>query len=176
MPSDVNLPDFVETITIGNIITWITLVAGIVVLVRKVTPAMKKLSDTLDDIQGERARPGVPARPGIMERLATQDVSLMNITDKLETAVTNHALVMDQLGHMAATQKRYGKQIDRNSRNVARVETMLLQHIHDSQVWIADLGRSADHYNFKVPDWPQRPAEPGSSEDPDDDDPDPVGT
>ncbi len=48
---------------------------------------------------------------------------------------------------------------------------MLLQHIHDSQVWISDLGRSAEHYNFKVPDWPKRPAAIVLEDDDEDDGP-----
>ena len=45
---------------------------GIVVvwgLIKKVWPLLKKLSDFLDDVAGEPARPGVAARAGLMERV-----------------------------------------------------------------------------------------------------------
>jgi hypothetical protein len=164
----VNVPDFVETITVGNVITWISFIIAVVVVVRKITPILKKLSNTLDDIQGERARPGVPARPGVMERLGNQDVALADIGDKVSHMAGNQAVVvksLEDLKDRANTNFRIARRADRN---VTRVETMLLQHIHDSRVWIDDLGRSAEHYNFKVPDWPTRP--PEKAREPDDDD------
>lgn len=44
-------------ITIGSVIS------------KRVWPIMRKLEHMLDDFNGTKARPGVPERPGIMERV-----------------------------------------------------------------------------------------------------------
>lgn len=40
-------------------------------VVHKVWPVFRKVVHIVDDITGEEARPGVPARPGLMERIST---------------------------------------------------------------------------------------------------------
>ncbi|UBU11593.1 hypothetical protein [Nonomuraea gerenzanensis] len=42
----------------------------------KLIKLLKKLSDAVDDWQGEPARKGVPARPGVMERLEAIEAQL----------------------------------------------------------------------------------------------------
>lgn len=58
---------------VAEVVVWITaaggVIAGLVVAARKVLPLLKKLADFLDDVAGEPARPGVPARAGLMERV-----------------------------------------------------------------------------------------------------------
>lgn len=45
---------------IGSLITWFC---------RRGLPAVRKINHFIDDMTGEEARPGVKARPGILERL-----------------------------------------------------------------------------------------------------------
>lgn len=168
-----NWPDFVETVTVGNIITWVTFIAACVVLVRKVTPVFKTLADLLDDFKGEKARPGVKARPGIMERLEKlEDTGLviMDVRDKLEHMDKSNINVAKEVQRLATIQGKNVRNIRDANRRVQRVETMLMQHVHDSKVWIDDLARNAEHYNFKVPDWPVRPQDPWLHDDDEDDD------
>lgn len=42
---------------------------GAVWTVRKIAPVARKLGHLVDDLVGEPERPGVPARPGLMERM-----------------------------------------------------------------------------------------------------------
>lgn len=42
----------------------------------KVWPFVRKLNHFVDDVAGEPARRGVPARPGLMERMATVETDL----------------------------------------------------------------------------------------------------
>ena len=51
------------------LVALIILIAAAVAFVRLVWPVLKKWSDLADDLLGEKARPGVPARPGLMERM-----------------------------------------------------------------------------------------------------------
>jgi len=45
--------------------------AGMVVAVRQATPVVRNIIGVFNDLAGEAARPGVPARPGIVESLAS---------------------------------------------------------------------------------------------------------
>lgn len=44
----------------------------------------RRLVNLAEDLLGEAARPGVPARPGVMERLAAHDQSLAGIHRQLQ--------------------------------------------------------------------------------------------
>lgn len=48
----------------------IVIVAAVAMVAVKLWPLFRKLGHFLDDVAGEPARPGVEARPGLMERLA----------------------------------------------------------------------------------------------------------
>lgn len=41
----------------------------------KLAPLARRITHFLDDWQGEDARPGIPRRPGVLERLQTQEVA-----------------------------------------------------------------------------------------------------
>ncbi|MGR6923077.1 hypothetical protein ACU635_53235 [[Actinomadura] parvosata] len=50
--------------------------AGGVAVITKLVKFLKKLSDAIDDWQGEPDRPGVPGRPGVMQRLEKIEAQL----------------------------------------------------------------------------------------------------
>lgn len=50
---------------------WLAAIAVIIWVGVKVWPYLRKLSHFIDDVAGEPARPGIPARQGLMERLST---------------------------------------------------------------------------------------------------------
>lgn len=49
----------------------IAVITGIILTVKMTAPVIKGITHFFDDLRGEEARPGVPARPGIMEAMAT---------------------------------------------------------------------------------------------------------
>lgn len=53
-------------IVIGVVLRWVITTGA---------PALKKLTDMADDFLGEPSRPGVDARPGVMERLKAAEVA-----------------------------------------------------------------------------------------------------
>ena len=53
--------------TVASILTVVSAIAGFLLWLH---PKMKRLTDMLDDWTGEEARPGVPKRDGVMERLS----------------------------------------------------------------------------------------------------------
>lgn len=54
-------------------VNWLIVLALIIttgsIISKRIWPIMRKLEHMLDDFNGTEARPGVPARPGIMERV-----------------------------------------------------------------------------------------------------------
>lgn len=70
-------PELWQVVAVGasGLTAWVTWVKG-------VAPAFRwasSMKDTLDDLYGEAERPGVPARPGMMERLAETDLAVAEI-------------------------------------------------------------------------------------------------
>lgn len=63
------LQTFLEGISLWTVGVWATFIGVLAVAVWKVLPLLKKLGNFLDDVGGEPARPGVPARAGLMERV-----------------------------------------------------------------------------------------------------------
>jgi len=50
------------------------LIGGAWAAVRRLAPVVRRVVHLVDDLAGEPARPGVAARPGVMERLAELEV------------------------------------------------------------------------------------------------------
>ena len=67
---------------------------GIIALagvVWKVMPNLRRISHFLDDLMGEAARPGVPASPGILERLADVETRLGKVEETLKGRDKNNS-------------------------------------------------------------------------------------
>lgn len=78
---------FVDGLTglgLGGIIA----LAGVV---WKIMPNLRRISHFLDDLMGEAARPGVPASPGILERLADVETRLGKVEETLKGCDKNHS-------------------------------------------------------------------------------------
>ncbi|MET8982153.1 hypothetical protein ABZX85_41875 [Streptomyces sp. NPDC004539] len=68
---------------VDSLVGWsvgIVAVAGLCTLVWQVLRVLRRIADRIDtaweDWSGSEARPGVPARPGVMPRLGDHDVQL----------------------------------------------------------------------------------------------------
>lgn len=57
----------------------LTLATVIGFLWRKVGPVLRRVGHFLDDFLGEEERPGIPARPGVLERLQAVEVALAEV-------------------------------------------------------------------------------------------------
>lgn len=61
----------------------IAVTAGASWVLRKVKTFNNRFDEFMEDWNGAAARPGVPHRPGVMERLSSQDDALQCINDRL---------------------------------------------------------------------------------------------
>lgn len=66
-------------------------IIALVGVVWKIMPNLRRISHFLDDLMGEAARPGVPASPGILERLADVEVRLGKVEETLRGCDKNHS-------------------------------------------------------------------------------------
>ena len=63
------MPTFVESISLGQALTWVGMGGLVVAWMAKVMPQLRAIMHALDDLRGEEARPGFDARPGVFERI-----------------------------------------------------------------------------------------------------------
>ena len=90
MPPEVQA--FLEGVSVWTLIMWVVAIVVVIGVIKKGWPLLKKLSDFLDDVAGEPARTGVPARAGLMERVQriehelfpNSGKSLRDQTDRIE--------------------------------------------------------------------------------------------
>ena len=95
MPPEVQA--FFEGVSLWTLAMWCVGIVVVVGLIKKVWPLLKKLGDFLDDVAGEPARPGVPARAGLMERVQrieyelfpNSGMSMRDQTDRIEEKVNS---------------------------------------------------------------------------------------
>ena len=71
-----------------DIIQWLVII-GILVTVairinKLIYPVWHKLEQMANDFAGEPERPGVPAKPGIMERIAKLEQLVEKLSDKID--------------------------------------------------------------------------------------------
>jgi hypothetical protein len=67
----------------GLVLVWL-LARRVWVLVRRVAGWLRRLVHLADDLLGEPERDGVPARPGLMQRLANTEDGLAHVTERVE--------------------------------------------------------------------------------------------
>jgi hypothetical protein len=77
--------DHITLLDVLGLVLWVVTVGGMLVTARRwIRPLVVRLRDMLDDWQGQPARPGVAARPGVMERLGKTSEQLSDHTRRLE--------------------------------------------------------------------------------------------
>ncbi len=65
------LPGWLASMSVTDVVLTVVFVTALGVALRKmVWPTLSKLKDFADDVTGEPGRPGVAARPGLMERMS----------------------------------------------------------------------------------------------------------
>jgi len=93
MPPEVQA--FLESVSVWTLAMWVVGIVVVVGLIKKVWPLLRKMGDFLDDVAGEPARPGVPARAGLMERVQRIEYelfpnsgkSMRDQTDRMEERI-----------------------------------------------------------------------------------------
>lgn len=121
MPPEVQA--FLEGISAWTVIAWAVFIALIAGVIKKLWPVVKKLADFLDDVAGEPARPGVPARAGLMERVQRIEHELFPNSGKSLRDQTN----------------RMEQKLDRDNERIGELSDQMDEHITQSTQIIQSL-------------------------------------
>lgn len=78
----------------------------------KVWPVVRRLGRFLDDVQGEPARPGAPARPGWGERLSAIEARQGATVERLDNLETSQLKVITRLESVESTTERVRAQTE----------------------------------------------------------------
>lgn len=96
---------------------WLAAIAVLIWVGFKVFPWLRKLMHFIDDVTGEPARPGVVARPGLMERFATVEVKqdeqgIALATQGAALAVVQHEVTTNHGSSLKDAVKKLEKKFD----------------------------------------------------------------
>lgn len=106
------LPEWLSTMTIGEAVATVAalvIVAGGLV---KTVPFLRKFAHLIDDLAGEPERPGVEARPGLMQRVASVESTLRI---EVESRGEEMAEVRDRLDEVEALQLLHSRTLNEHS-------------------------------------------------------------
>lgn len=80
-----SLPAWVPDVSVQEIVGASIALVLVATVVRKLWPGARRIMHLVDDLAGESARPGVAARPGLMERMAAVEGSQQDMSEKVDT-------------------------------------------------------------------------------------------
>jgi len=168
-PSAISQHNLLTDLTLGQLLAIIATLAVIAGFVRSVNPIMRRMNDMLDDWNGQKARPGHDAEPGVMEHLkmvdgvlADQNVVLIEQNEALshlrkkveplvdDKAAGNHREVLRRLDHISGHNAQCGVHMD-------RIERLLDRHVRESRTWVAAVDKATKARGFEAPPWPDLP-------------------
>jgi hypothetical protein len=97
-------------------------ILGVFTVIRKIAKSLRRIGHFLDDWSGEPARPGVPQRLGVLERLDAQDQRLHSVEERTRQLAPNGGShLIDAIGRMEVQLKNRDDRLD----SLARVEQRL---------------------------------------------------
>ena len=142
---------FLDTITLGQVLTWLMVGAILIASVRRGAPTVKRLNNLLDDWHGEVARPGVAERPGVMLRLEALEQSQIALRTQLLPLIGNPphdpplaVVIMENRANVASALSR-----------IEHLDRALLRHQAESELWIQQVVMTARDHGVEVPPWPR---------------------
>ena len=77
--------EILEGVDLWLAILWVLLVAAILLGVVKAFPVVRKFVTFVNDVAGEEARPGFPARPGLFDRIDSIEITQQSVSDKVDS-------------------------------------------------------------------------------------------
>ncbi len=86
-----SVPDWIRALTVAEIVAVLALASGAVVIARRIARGLRRVGHLVDDLAGEPSRRGVPARPGVMERIAEVETKVETVRKEVTPNQGNSA-------------------------------------------------------------------------------------
>ena len=127
----VELQAFLEGLSVWTVVVWLIAIGAAFPIARKVWRLFKQLADFLDDVMDEPARPGVDARPGLMERVMRVEhelfpnsgKSLRDQTNRMEQKLDrDNARITELSGEVSTLNDRLDEHITQSTQIIQRLE------------------------------------------------------
>lgn len=100
-----------EGVSLLDMVIIISAIGAVLAGVKWVLPAARRVSDFLDDWNGEKSRPGHPGRPGAMARLEA-------LEDRMTAAAVEARLSTDKISALEDTGRQTALKVDEIQKNV----------------------------------------------------------
>lgn len=125
-------------------------------VIRAVWPFAVKVVRAVDDFAGTPARPGVEARPGVMERQAMDRALLAEDRALLAEAIERLAKIETAADTAVYNTQPNGGGSPHDSlvRQIGAVGDALAVHLEQSKTWVREVDRTLDGYGIDTPPWP----------------------
>lgn len=133
--------DFLDGVTLLDLVTWLTVAGGIFVSLKWVIPLGRKVSHFIDDVAGEPERPGVPARPGLMERVTSIEQTQTKHGQTIDTV--RHELFPNSGKSMRDQTNRMEQKLDRDNERISELSRRLDEHITQANLIISNLPKGS---------------------------------
>ncbi len=126
-------------LSVGQIVGLILTLAAVAAVFARFRKPINRMGDMADDWFGTAARPGVKAKPGVMQRLDEVENRLnehITMSEPLLQGPMNHAEVLARLSQVDAMQRMNSGRLDAisaavhsNTRHILQVKGLLNEHI-----------------------------------------------
>lgn len=116
--------EILEGIDLWLAVLWLLLVVGtlvgIIAFLVKAFPIVRKLIAFLNDVGGEEARPGFPARPGLFDRIHSIELLQASMSDKLDNV--HHELFPNSGKSLRDQTNRIEAKVSADYREISRLK------------------------------------------------------
>lgn len=131
-------------------------VAGVVTVVVKAWPWVAKAVHLIDDLYGTDARPGVPAIPGVVARIASLEHDVSDTKTAAESAAYHSAPNGGGSAFDARTRQieAMSEQVSSISADVQHVSDQVARHVEESKTWVRAIDDALGEHGIDTPAWP----------------------
>lgn len=121
---------FLGEVTLADVLIWAAAIGAVFAAFKWVIPFARKASHFIDDVAGEPARPGSPARAGLMERVTNIEGTQAEHGKTIETV--RHELFPNSGKSLRDQTNRMERKLDADNDRILDLAKRLDEHITQS--------------------------------------------
>lgn len=114
------MPGWVGDLTVAEIVAWLAGLGAVGYGIKRLWPGLRRLVHLFDDLAGTPGRPGVEARPGLMERLASVETTQESMAGQIKAI--NHEVHANSGKSLKDVATQTADHVNRLDGRVERIE------------------------------------------------------